>query len=118
MTNLTDAGLKGQPITALPFVRIKRGAPMLWCVQPTNDYAEACAKGREYAATLALYLRDNPGSAGLFARVITAMDHADTSPTKGYRVGFLHHWEHVTTMRPERLFADLYEQNERHAVAP
>ena len=116
--NTANSGLKGQPIAALPFVRTKRGAaPDFWHVQPSDDYAAACEKGREYAATLAQYLRDNPGCARLFARIVASIDFADQSPTKGYRAGFLHHWEHITLARPEHLFADLYIENRLHTVA-
>lgn len=54
------------------------------------DYGTACAKGREYAAYLALYLNDNPSLAGsnIITQIATDMRFADDTPAKGYRVGF------------------------------
>ncbi len=114
--SMTDTGLAGEPITALPFVRFKSRASQFWCVPPTHDYAEACEKGREYAATLAQHIKDNPGQSGLFARIVAAMNHTDTSPAKGNRAGFLFQWERLAMQRAQgiELFAGLYVENERH----
>lgn len=112
--SLTDT-MTGQPLSVLPFVKMRRGVPMLWHVAPTDDYAKACKLGREYAATLAVYMHDNPASAAMLTHVIAAMDHADQSPAKGYRVGFLAHVGHMMRAAGEDAFADLYRENQRHS---
>jgi hypothetical protein len=111
--------LRNTPITALPFVSIKRGVPHYWQVTPTNDYGAACAKGREYAAHLAQYVKDNPAAVGLFALIVGAIDHTDATPAKGYRVGFLAHWARLAAQRAAEIevFADLYSENMRYANA-
>lgn len=113
---LTDT-MTGQPLTGLPFVKMRRDAPNMWHVAPTHDYAKACKLGREYAATLAAYMHDNPASAAVLTHVVAAMDHADQSPTKGYRVGFLAHVGHMMSAAGEGAFAGLYRENLRHAGA-
>ena len=54
------------------------------------DYGAACAKGREYAAYMALYLKANPSLAGsnIISQIATDLEFADGSGAKGYRVGF------------------------------
>jgi hypothetical protein len=66
-----------------------------WHMPPTEDYAEACGIGREYAAHFAQYLKDNPdmcgaNSLGIIARDI---DFENTSGAAGYWVGFFSHLE-------------------------
>lgn len=110
------SSLKGQPVTVLPFVQAnKRGFPAsYWHVPPTNDYAEACEIGRGFAAMAVQYLRDNPSFDGLLSLIVRAVDFGDNSDAKGYRVGFLSHWEHITTTQPTNLSADLDAVNQKY----
>lgn len=84
-----DYNQEGQStIDILPFVGL--GACRtgnLWKVEPA-DYETACAKGREYAAHFALYLKTShmPGI-NLLGHIAAATDFADPE-TKGYWVGF------------------------------
>ena len=61
----------------LPFVyRPKRGFNNAsnWHTPPTEDYAQACAVGGEYAAHFAQYLKDNPDMCGANSLGIIARD--------------------------------------------
>ncbi|MEJ2622719.1 MAG: response regulator [Candidatus Thiodiazotropha sp.] len=60
-----------------------------WLAEDEN-YGAACARGREYAAYLALYLKANPSLAGsnIINQIVTEMVFFDDSSAKGYRVGF------------------------------
>jgi CheY-like chemotaxis protein len=60
-----------------------------WLAEDEN-YGAACAKGRAYAAYLALYLKANPSLAGsnIITQIVTEMGFFDDSSAKGYRVGF------------------------------
>jgi hypothetical protein len=80
---------------------------------PTEDYAQACAIGREYAAHFAQYLKDNPdmcgaNSLGIIARDI---DFENTSGAAGYWVGFFSHLEGMVLAQAQR--TDVYSDVDR-----
>jgi hypothetical protein len=54
------------------------------------DYGTACAEGRKYATSIALYLKANPSLVGsnIISGIIEDMAAVKGSGTKGYRVGF------------------------------
>ncbi|MCU7936155.1 MAG: hypothetical protein KZQ99_14970 [Candidatus Thiodiazotropha sp. (ex Dulcina madagascariensis)] len=54
------------------------------------DYGTACAKGREYATHVALYLKANPPLVGsnIISQIVADIEFADDSDARGYRVGF------------------------------
>lgn len=111
--------LQGTSPAVLPFVSMKRGkAPNYWCVPPVGDsndaYAQAFDQGRRYAVAFIRYIRANPVHAGLLAQIMPAMDHADDSPAKGYRAGFIWHVGHLALSAD----ADADMQAERDRYMP
>jgi hypothetical protein len=54
------------------------------------DYGTACAEGRKYATSIALYLKANPSLVGsnIISGIIEDMAAVKGSGAKGYRVGF------------------------------
>jgi two-component system, response regulator, stage 0 sporulation protein F len=90
---LNDSVSRSKPV---PFKRFplfqnmgKRPESGRWLAEDEN-YGAACAKGREYAAYLALYLKANPSLEGsnIITQIVTEMGFFDDSSAKGYRVGF------------------------------
>ena len=84
-----------QPFAALPFVadlrQGRRTRRVFWSVPPTDDYAQACAAGRQYACALVQQLLDEPGWAGsnVLGHMVRDMDAAaGGSGAAGYQVGF------------------------------
>lgn len=79
------------PLDRFPFVQStgKCTDRSQWLAEDV-DYGTACAKGREYAAYMALYLKANPSLAGsnILSQIATDMEFADDTGAKGYRVGF------------------------------
>lgn len=98
----------------LPFVHHpKRGiqAASNWHVPPTDDYAQACTLGREYAGHFIQYLKNNPswvGANGL-GRIAADMDFRDDTGAKGYWVGFFSQLERLIHAEARRIdvFADV-----------
>jgi hypothetical protein len=74
----------------LPYVKHHRNPAKCsnWAVAPP-DYGTACARGREYAAHLAIYLSQNPSWVGsnILNGIAEDMDFNDPD-TKGFWVGF------------------------------
>ena len=103
----------------LPFIASPRhfqghGSPhwgSLWHVHRINNYEQARAIGREYAAHFAQYLKDNPEIVGqnLLGRIASDMKFDDTSAKRGYWIGFFSYLEHLiyaqAVQRP--VFTDL-----------
>ena len=91
--------------TDLPFIAgpqhfLKHGSPRfgsLWHVHRINNYEQARAIGREYAAHFAQYLKDNPEIVGqnLLGRIASDMKFDDTSAKRGYWIGFFSYLEHL-----------------------
>jgi CheY-like chemotaxis protein len=90
---LDDSILRSKPI---PFKRFPLFKNMGKCsgggrwLAEDEDYGAACAKGRAYAAYLALYLKANPSLAGsnIITQIVKEMVVSNDSCAKGYRVGF------------------------------
>lgn len=85
--------------TQLPFVRHlpQRGQPHHWQMPPADDYVDACAYGRECAAHLAQYLKDNPDrhNKGLLGKIAYDIDFRDPHHARGYWVGFFNYAEQL-----------------------
>lgn len=92
-------------ITTLPFIadRITNDGALhrsFWCVPPTDDYAHACAVGRQYACVFLQYLKQNPFWVGmnLLGQIAQAAAHEPVAPAMhGYAVGFWSFLEQVMT---------------------
>lgn len=87
------------PIDALPFIHRPRRIEKRtnWRVPATNSYSDACSNGRLYAAHLAQYLAENPGTAGsnLLGHIAADIDFQDESDARGYWVGFFSYLEQL-----------------------
>lgn len=114
--------VKPASMSALPFVyRPKRGLKNAsnWCVTPTDDYGLACEIGREYAAHLAQYLKDNPCLVGsnTLGHIVKDIDFSDESSANGYWVGFFSHLERLIHAAAKHMdvFADVDRVNAYYA---
>lgn len=108
------------PFFDLPFVsHAGKGQHSNWHVPSMQDYAEACGLGREYAAHLLQYLKDNPDSVGsnLLGHIAKHIDFTDTSVAKGCWVGFFTHLERVLHHGASSIdvFADVDEVKAHYA---
>lgn len=115
-------------LTELPFIvgpqhyrkRGIRRTGSLWHVSPTDDYQQALATGREYAAHFVQYLLDNPFMAGanLLGRIATDMDFHDASAARGYWIGFFSYLEQLLYAQSiqRTAFVDLDRLNQRVAT--
>ncbi|MBC3864342.1 hypothetical protein H8K32_19785 [Undibacterium jejuense] len=109
--------IKHVSFEVLPFVRkLKRSSKKAynnWDVKPTDDYGVACSIGTEYAAHFAQYLKDNRCMAGsnLLGHIALDIDFSDTSPAKGYWVGFFSYLENLIyeAAREIDIFSDVDE---------
>ena len=106
------------PFIAGPRYFRKRGSQRcgnLWHVSRTNDYDQACATGRLFAAHFAQYLKDNPQTVGhnLLGHIATDMDFHDTSAKRGYWIGFFTYLEQLiyAQVAQRRVFEDLERYN-------
>lgn len=90
-----------------------------WTIPPTDDYGAACEKGRDYAAHLAQYLKDNPQWVGSnkLNGIVSDMDFSDKSAAKGYWVGFFAEIERMIYSHAKRtdVFADVARINAHYA---
>lgn len=86
---------KLRPLSSLPFVFGKGKNANYWSIKPTDNYAEACAKGSEYAAHLAIYLSQNSDYVGMnvLGLIIKDIDFNDLTDSSGYWVGFFTYLE-------------------------
>ena len=110
------------PFANLPFVhQSARDLTSInhWHVAPTNDYAEACAVGREYAAHFAQFMKDSPQWVGsnVLGRIVADMDFSDDTCAAGYHVGFFAHLESLIHGRAASIdvFADVADVNAENA---
>lgn len=109
-----------QQETLLPFVRYlpSRNHPHYWQM-PTaaENYAIACAYGRECAAHLLQWLKDNPEyvGSGLLSRVARDIDFDDHSQ-RGHWMGFFNYLEHMLWLgaRRVRVYRHLDNQHQLH----
>lgn len=89
--NKLDSRWMGRSLERFPFDQSsgKCSNNNQWLAEDV-DYATACAKGREYAANTALYLKANPSLVGsnIISQIASDMAFADDYSAKGYRVGF------------------------------
>lgn len=89
--NEADSSKMRVPVDRFPFVQrtSMRTDRSRWLAEEYG-YGAACAKGREYAAYIALYLKANPSFAGsnIISKITQEMEFSDDSDSKGYRVGF------------------------------
>ena len=102
--------------TNLPFVAdVKVGprkmARCFWHVPPTKDYQHAFEVGRQFAADLSQYLKENPNSIGYLISTIARDMHKNKSTTamEGYAIGF---WNFI-----EKLLYLATTQNDHYAIA-
>ncbi|NHR07575.1 hypothetical protein HA052_20510 [Chromobacterium haemolyticum] len=106
--------------TLLPFVSFIPGRtyPHYWQIEPSYDsYPQAGADGREYAAHLLQWLKDNPllvGS-GLLGRIARDIDFANEQQ-RGVWVAFFNHLERVLSLglRGLDVFAHVDGQHDYH----
>ncbi|MBK0413672.1 hypothetical protein JD974_04555 [Chromobacterium haemolyticum] len=91
----------------LPFVRRVPGRtyPHYWQPAEPQDYFEACAIGRQYAAHMAQLLKTNRQHAarGLLFRIASDMDFADKSYRIGLCKGFFNYLEMLLNLAVERV---------------
>lgn len=90
-----------------------------WTVPPTSDYGAACEKGRDYAAHLAQYLKENPQwvDSNVLNGIVSDMDFLDESAAKGYWVGFFAEVERMIYSHAKRtdVFVDVARINTYYA---
>ncbi|WP_374422319.1 hypothetical protein [Chromobacterium sp.] len=91
----------------LPFViRLPgRTYPYYWQMPPTpSSRAEAYAYGRECAAHLLQWFKDNPAyvSQGLLSRIARDIDFSRTEQS-GYWLGFFNHLERLISLSAQRM---------------
>ena len=85
----------------LPFVRLPEKkdteAKGHWYVPSTDNHAQAVELGREYAAHLIQYLKDNPSMVGLntLYNVVADMDFKTDFAARGYQEGFFSQLERL-----------------------
>ncbi|AXT47783.1 MULTISPECIES: hypothetical protein [Chromobacterium] len=88
--------------TQLPFVRYlpHRGQPHHWQMPPADDYVDACAYGRECAAHLAQFFKDQPHrlNQGLLGKIARDVDFKDPGHARGYWVGFFSYAEQLMAL--------------------
>lgn len=90
-----------------------------WTVPPTDDYGAACEKGRDYAAHLAQYLKENPQWVGSnkLNGIVGDMNFLDETAGKGYWVGFFAEVERMIYSHAIRtdVFAEVARINAHYA---
>lgn len=90
-----------------------------WTVQPTDNYCDACEKGRDYAAHLAQYLKENPQWVGSnkLNGIVSDMNFLDETAAKGYWIGFLAEVERMIYSYAKRtdVFAEVAQINAHYA---
>lgn len=100
--------------SALPFVSSSN-----WSVSPTNDRAQACEDGRNYAAYVAQYLKENPFWVGsnILSGIVADMDFSDVSAAAGYRAGFFAELERMINDHASKtdIFANVQRVNATYA---
>lgn len=87
------------PLAALPFVkhfpRSRQARIHYWQIPPSDDYAQACTVGRDYAKLFVQLLAQHPAWIGvnLLGCIAADIDYRDESPNRGYWVGFFTYLE-------------------------
>jgi len=86
-----------------------------WHFPGTATYGRACEIGYECGAHLAQYLKDQPrwSCHGILRKILADIDFKDSSPNKGYSVGFASYMERLFRFAALNLdvFADVDETN-------
>lgn len=106
------------PEDCLCFVKETEGDIDYWSFPKTDDYAAACAAGRQAACDFIQYLADNEdyAGAGFLADIARGAVNARDSDVRGYAIGFFSFLERVLSEAAEQIdvygMAELDRQSE------
>jgi hypothetical protein len=92
-----------------------------WHVPPARNYAQACQRGRNYAAHFVRYLQAHGYAFGVNALgyIVKDIDFSDESTRKGYWVGFFSYLERLLHAQARNIdvFADVMQLDAGLATA-